>query len=662
MSFFKMNISNTPRWRNLRRETKFNAKHLLFLPVLVATAVGMTGCAGHGGGTAPTNVLPFRPYYVYTANMSSNDISVFSGAQDGTLTFLRKVASPDIPHKLIVSGSTLYAACNYKLEVFSGAANGNLSLIQTVVTDSTTTDYYPSSLAFGYGNTSGNPAASLNPTKLYVLAGTGAIGASEIQSYAIASDGTITLKDALEAFTGQGALATLSYASASTDGINIIGVTNVNNTVSIVLDDGKNLTVTDNVKLSSAPVAILSSIQADIGNRFYVADQNSKNLYELNITNFFSATGPNDPKGAVIKTLSNGTTPNYLGTSVHFPTSGPIIGTPQFYTANQDINTISVYNSDRGANLPFQEVSGAQPDAGAVVTAVNAIAMPDSANKDNYYVYSTNKSGTLKFYTGNGTLTYVKEYDTQGTGVADLAITSMIGPQSSGGGTGPFVEYFNGAYLTGSPSINVSDKNQAVEVVNQGMMAGPFQLNGETSTTITATTSTGGAITSASETYVSANRYVVLVAADKFGSAIDTYAYPKNAYPSSANEWIVIFNGIPDFISGMDYYVLGPGKTLQNSSPIASNVNPGVGAFVSIPASLGKFTVVATYSGGKATTDIIATSSSQTSQGATSIIADLADVNDVYSFVFATESQKTATVNELRPAGALRAPAKVRRR
>lgn len=656
-----MITSNTLRWRDLGRETKPNAKLLLFLPVLIASALGITGCAGHGTGPAPTNVLPFRPYYVYTANMGTNDISVFSGASDGTLTFLRKVASPDIPHKLLVSGSTLYAACNYKLEVFSGAATGNLSLIQTVVTDSKTTDYYPSSMAFGYGNAEGNPSVLLSPTKLYVLAGTGAIGASQVQSYAIASDGTITLKDALEAFTGQGALATLSYA-ASPDGINILGVTNINNTVSIVLDDGKSLTVTDNVKLSSAPVAILSSIQADIGNHFYVADQNSKNLYELNITNFFSATGPNDPKGAVIKTLSNGTTPNYVGTSVHFPTSGPITGTPQFYTANQDISTISVYISDWGINTPFHEVSGAQPDAGAVVTAVNAISMTDSANKDNYYVYSTNKSGTLKFYTGNGSLTYVKEYDTQGTGVSDLAITSMVGPQSSGGGTGPFVEYFNGAYLPGSPSITVSDKNQSAEVVNQGTMVGPFQLNGEKSTTITATTSTGGAITSAPETYVSANRYVVLVAADKFGSAIDTYAYPKNAYPSSANEWLVIFNGIPDFISGMDYYVLGPGKTLQNSSPVASNVNPGVGAFVSIPASLGKFTVVATYAGGKATTDIIATSTSQTSQGATSMIADLADVNDVYSFVFATESTKAATVNELRPAGSVRASAKLRRR
>ena len=630
------------------------------LLVLILAAIGLSGCAGSGGGPSPTTVLPFRTYYVYTANMDSNDISVFSGAQDGTLTFIRKVASPDIPHKLIVSGSTLYVACNYKLEVFSGAATGNLSLIQTVSTDSPTTNFYPSSLAFGYGNAVGNPSVLLSPTKLYVLAGTGAASASEIQSYAIASDGTITLKKALEAFTGQGALATLSYAAYS-DGINIIGVTNINNSVSIVLDDGKNLTVTDNVKLSRAPLAILSSIQADIGNRFYVADQNSKNLYELTITNFFNQVGPNNPKGAVTKAVSNSTIPNYMGTSVHFPTSGPITGSEQFYTANQDISTISVYNRDQGGNLPFREVSGAQADAGPVVTAVNAIDMTDSSDKDNYYVYSTNRSGTLRFYSGNGSLAYLKSYDTQGTGVVDLAITSEIGPQSSGGGMGPYVEYFNGAYLSGSPSINVSDRNQAVEVVNQGALIGPFQLTGETSTIITATTSTGGAIASESETYSSANRYVVLVAADKFGSAIDTYAYPKNAYPSSSNEWIVIFNGIPDFISGMDFYVLGPGKTLQNSKPVASNVNPGVGAFVSIPASLGKFTVVATYAGGKATTDIISTSSVQTSQGATSIVADLADVNDVYSFVFATESKKAAIVNESHPTGAPSTNSKVGR-
>jgi|GEM_PF-2202956 len=644
-----MKTSIPPRWHYLGRESKFNAKTLLMVSILIATAIGLASCGGRGGNPNNFDVLRFRPFFVYTANMDSNDISVFKAAEDGTLTFLRKVASPDIPHKLIVSGSTLYVACNYKLEVFSGVATGNLSLIQTVSTDSTTTDFYPSSLAFGYGNAEGNPSVLLSPTKLYVLAGTGPASASEIQSYAIASDGTITLKNALESFTGQGALSTLSYA-ANADGINIIGVTNLNNTVSIVLDDGKNLTVTDTVKLSSAAVAILSSIQSDIGNHFYVADQNSKNLYELTITNFFNQVGPNNPKGAVTKTISNGTTPYYMGTSVHFPTSGPITGIEQYYTANQDISTISVYKSEQ-AKTPFQEASGTQPDAGSGVTAVNAMDLTDLSNNNKYLVYSTNKSGTLRFYSGIGSLTYITSYDTQGTGVVDLAITSEIGTQSSGGGPGPYVEYFNGAYLSGSPSINVLDPHQIVQVVNQGTVSELFRLTGETSATITATTSTGGAIASESETYSSANRYVVLVAADKFGAAIDTYAYPKNEYPSNANEWIVIFNGIPDFISGMDFYVLGPGKTLQNSKPVASNVNPGVGAFVSIPASLGNFTVVATYAGGKATTDIISTSSSQTSKNGASVIADLADVNDVYTFVFADESKKATMVNQIPPVG-----------
>jgi hypothetical protein len=91
-----------------------------------------------------------------------------------------------------------------------------------------------------------------------------------------------------------------------------------------------------------------------------------------------------------------------------------------------------------------------------------------------------------------------------------------------------------------------------------------------------------------------------------------------------------------------------------------------VGAFVSIPANLGNFTVVATYAGGKSVTDVISTSSTQTSKGATSIVADLADVNNVYSFVFATESQTPVKPGSLLNApnllGVGNGPSRVRRR
>ena len=74
-------------------------------------------------------------------------------------------------------------------------------------------------------------------------------------------------------------------------------------------------------------------------------------------------------------------------------------------------------------------------------------------------------------------------------------------------------------------------------------------------------------LATATENFSNGNRYLLLSAGDPFGQLIESYTYQGNTYPASTQEWVVVFNGQPDFISPLDFYILGPGKTTRTALP-----------------------------------------------------------------------------------------------
>jgi hypothetical protein len=143
-------------------------------------------------------------------------------------------------------------------------------------------------------------------------------------------------------------------------------------------------------------------------------------------------------------------------------------------------------------------------------------------------------------------------------------------------------------------------------------------------------------IASSNETYAAANRYLLIVAVDPFDSTIISYTYANNAYPPAGTEWIVMANGIPDYISNVDYYVLGTGQMIQNSSPAVANASPSTAYLAAITSSPGQFTIVATPTGSKS---ILATSQALVLTGGASIVADLSNGvgKQGYTFLVAAE-------------------------
>jgi hypothetical protein len=632
----------------------------LFLQISgIIAALVCTGCPDSGsGGGGPQ---PFRPYFVYTTNVGTNDVSEFVADEQGRLSLIGKVPSGGGP--ISITSNDFYAfvanSSSNTISVFKIDTIGRLDLVKTVPTAATPVSLQIVGRGPGPDNAGIQPwlfcsCGSANKVVIYKIGGNAILtevarlasggapmgigdfataklvanfGSGTMSEYDLGANGWTVLPTSVK--VGQGP----ERVYTSTDMMYVLNT--LSSTITELRDVGQSSTVVQvagSVSTGSHPSAAYQSVFGRAGNSrdvLYVTNRGISTISAFEI----QSNGTLQKIGGI--DTPSGPLPNDIKGTFSVARNQPVIyeldegGKIRAYTEGTDRSLTLFDTYDTGGatsssmwitgNIGAPQVNGTLkieteglPNGSVGTPYSQALSISGGTNTQDASWSVENgalpnglalkeQNGIEKIVgtpTTTGTFTFTLKA-TQNNLTATHAYTIVISPAGTGGTT--LAEFFNGYGSSQDATTNVVIGTTSFGNVVESALSDPKQVNVGPEQLVTRRGSSSGAIIKSFNINPDKTHRWVYVAVGDPNEGYDLIqdSFDAGANPGVGESWVTVYHGIKGLTETTDIYVIPQGFTMSNTPYKLAGMTPlsSHTFFVTVPGTQLQYQIIATEPG-----------------------------------------------------------------